>query len=505
MTGNFHGVTLEELEARCVTLGLVIRRPPTYHVVPPPITLQPTTVSVSSLEFVKELQPSWNRLMDRVSRDYQFLLSALRDAAASDAAFTGRLLDLLSRVYCNEGAVVQELMLGIFRTDYMRDAQAAATGVQEWRNVEINTISCSFAGLAPRVASFHRFLLNAKAAEEFGSVEQNFAVVPVGNSDTAVPAALAMAHRAMLQQQQLQDVATPQVIPVVVFVVQENERNTADQFTLAMQLQEAHQVRSIRRTMSELHTSMVLKDNGVEEGRTKKPPTAIIDGRYLVTVFYFRCAYVPQDFVSEGCWQAREAIERSSAVKCPSIPTHLSGFKKIQQLLTDDAILSKFESSSEIRSQLQSTFMTQWSLDAAEVGESVAEERIAAAIAEPQRFVLKPQLEGGGNLLAGAALREALQLPPTDPFAKRVRSEFILMERIQFPRTTGSVLRFGEVVTLKDNLCCELGIFGTILSESVDEILLNDAAGTLVRSKAADFDDGGVMAGNAALDSLMLV
>ena len=58
-------------------------------------------------------------------------------------------------------------------------------------------------------------------------------------------------------------------------------------------------------------------------------------------------------------------------------------------------------------------------------------------------FVLKPQLEGGGNLLA-SCLADALRLSPTDPFGKRVRSEFILMERIAYPRTTGSILRFGE-------------------------------------------------------------
>nr|CCC91506.1 unnamed protein product [Trypanosoma congolense IL3000] len=95
----------------------------------------------------------------------------------------------------------------------------------------------------------------------------------------------------------------------------------------------------------------------------------------------------------------------------------------------------------------------------------------------------------------------------------KLRREYIVMSRIRFPVRTGSMLVRGKVVRLEQNLCSEVGIYGVILSgaEGEDEdhdngkVLLNAFAGYTVRSKPADVDDGGVMMGVAALDSLAVV
>lgn len=47
---------------------------------------------------------------------------------------------------------------------------------------------------------------------------------------------------------------------------------------------------------------------------------------------YFRCGYTPADYPGEAEWAAREAIERSAAVKCPSVAYHLAGTKRVQQV-----------------------------------------------------------------------------------------------------------------------------------------------------------------------------
>jgi hypothetical protein len=56
-----------------------------------------------------------------------------------------------------------------------------------------------------------------------------------------------------------------------------------------------------------------------------------------VVVAYFRAAYTPVDYAvaEEKCWDARLTIERSTAIKCPSIGYHLAGTKKVQQALYD--------------------------------------------------------------------------------------------------------------------------------------------------------------------------
>lgn len=523
-------VTADELVAKCLTSGLVIRKAPTFAITHPPLTLRPLSISQRTYTDITTLQTDWNVLVDTIARDFSFLSKSLERCAASDAAFTGRLLSMMQQVYVKPDPTptvsgsaspppippcFQRAMLGVFRTDYMEDGRT-----KQWKNVEINTISVSFAGLAPRVNAFHQYLL---AAEKMECPTVRQPLLERGTSDLEVPRALAETHEYVLNNGFVEvpgdAAATPTLVPVVVFVIQENERNTGDQYLLSIRLLEAHGVRSVRRTLSQLGETIKLVPSACAE----KPPCAVFDN-FIATVFYFRCGYVPADFISERCWEAREAIERSSAVKCPSLPHHLVGFKKIQQLLCDGAILRRFTTSEESAVRLSSTFMGQHSLDVFDETalKSIAERDatqspsaalassidalIADAVANPRKYVLKPQLEGGGNLVSGNGIVDIFRLPPEDPTFQRVRTEYILMERIPFDATPGSILREGAVLSVPGGLCSELGVFGTVLStgSSDGSTMFNRSVGTLVRTKPADVDDGGVMAGVAALDSLCI-
>ena len=42
-------------------------------------------------------------------------------------------------------------------------------------------------------------------------------------------------------------------------------------------------------------------------------------------------------------WQAREMIELSSAIRCPTIAYQLAGTKKVQQELSNPEILARYE------------------------------------------------------------------------------------------------------------------------------------------------------------------
>ena len=59
---------------------------------------------------------------------------------------------------------------------------------------------------------------------------------------------------------------------------------------------------------------------------------------------YFRAGYTPDDYPADAEWEGRLLIERSFAVKCPSIGQHLAGTKKVQQVLADPAMLARFVS-----------------------------------------------------------------------------------------------------------------------------------------------------------------
>lgn len=160
-------------------------------------------------------------------------------------------------------------------------------------------------------------------------------------------------------------------------------------------------------------------------------------------MFQFRAGYTPDDYPSEVEWSSRLLIERSLAIKCPNIATHLAGCKKIQQVLAMGQELEKF-ASPEHCILLRQVFAGLYSLDTLEYVSE--EERLRfheikqRAIANPRQFVIKPQREGGGNNLYGAAVAEALQTMSDEDLAA-----YILMERIFPPKQNAQLVRDGAV------------------------------------------------------------
>ena len=52
------------------------------------------------------------------------------------------------------------------------------------------------------------------------------------------------------------------------------------------------------------------------------------------SVVYFRAGYSPADYPSESRaeWRARALLERSKAIKCPTVGYQLAGAKRVQQV-----------------------------------------------------------------------------------------------------------------------------------------------------------------------------
>ncbi len=132
-----------------------------------------------------------------------------------------------------------------------------------------------------------------------------------------------------------------------------------------------------------------------------------------------------------------------------------------------------------------------WSLD------DPAAPIIQDAIHTPHNYVLKPQREGGGNNIYGNDIPMFLKTQPESLPA------YILMQRIQPAIRPTIMLREGCVV--KCDGVSELGVYGVLVRTDDGEVMMNKSAGHLVRTKAADSDEGGVAAGFAVLDSPMLV
>jgi glutathione synthase len=214
---------------------------------------------------------------------------------------------------------------------------------------------------------------------------------------------------------------------------------------------------------------------------------------------YFRSGYSPTHYQTEDHWAARELLERSLAIKCPSVDYQLAGVKKVQEVLCEDATLSLFVPDPTDQAKVNSLFACFYSLD---VESDCALNRVRMARESPEDFVLKPQREGGGNNYFGQQIIEQLANFETDPEVQARAKSLTLMQRIKPQAANALLLKDG--VIYKAETVSELGVYGMYLS-APDEELLNETAGYLLRTKHVGTDEGGVASGFAVLDTPYLV
>lgn len=240
----------------------------------------------------------------------------------------------------------------------------------------------------------------------------------------------------------------------------------------------------IRRTLTDVYTNGAL-------GPKKE---LIVDG-IDVSVVYFRAGYEPPHYHSQNEWDARLLIERSAAIKCPSIQYHLAGTKKVQEALARPGVVEKFLTDEKQIKSVREIFTGLYSLDKNEGGEEV----VKKILENPEVFVMKPQREGGGNNIYGIDIPDKLK-----EMSEEERSSFIVMDRIFPPISRSYMLRPGnpnppEIV----DMVSELGIFGAIIG-CKHKIVYNRQVGHMLRTKLANANEGGVAAGSGALDSPFL-
>lgn len=322
--------------------------------------------------------------------------------------------------------------------------------------IELNTISASLAGLGTKLT-------------ELQLERHPTANIPVNRACYGIGEAFNQAVRAY-KDEYGKDGA-------VLFIVQEGERNFYDQLHLQNSIDQMIPV--LRHSLANPSVFKVSAADG----------TLTVNDQEIAVVYY-RAGYSPDEYKTPDFWISRELLESSRAIKCPDIASHLAGLKKIQQVLTAyDHLLETMQNDQIMTEELLSSFAGIYSLDVTEEGEKNA----ALACDDPEKFVLKPQREGGGNNFYGQKVRTALQ-----SMSPQERSAFILMDRIR-PSITPKcqIIRSSQVKEI--NALSELGVYGTILAKG-DEILLNERVGWLLRTKPEESDEGGVVSGYSVLD-----
>lgn len=413
-------------------------------------------------------------MMNKIGHDVAFLESVLGDLVKVDD-FTEKLLNISQTVRKEGNAAEHEL--GIFRSDYIIDARNVM------KQVEVNAISVGFAGLAPAVAEFHRYTLH------------NFKNLPTETIDRMLPAnsSLDEVAQALLDAHALYG----KIEAAIVVVIEEDVVNIMDQKLIEWTVKKKNSnVKLFRRTFRQLDSTLYLGPNKelLLKVQNHQNTTETIE----LSIVYFRTAYAPLDFAYENAWKVRLLLERSRAIKCPSIQFQLAGVKKFQSVLCNQNILEGY-----IEPADPTTVAKVWNTFAQFYPAN--ESSLKMASANPSAYVLKPNREGGGNNYFNEEIVEMLQsIVHTDQ-----EDAYTLMEYINQPPLNGLILRpdvpLEEQYQKNAQVKTELGIYGTILTSTSGDVVFNRNAGHLLRAKAASSNETGIMAGAGAIDSPCLV
>ncbi|CAD6884917.1 unnamed protein product [Tilletia laevis] len=587
-------------DAGAAVAGTSAPGPPTDSVIHAPFSLLPSPFprelfqrahgptggdsDVSPATRAHSLSGLYAYLYARITLDHAFLERVIGANVAKVDEFQGKLWECYlavreeqskSKSKEEDAPVGHRLHLGLFRSDYLLHApdddpdQPAASAGEEWalelKQVEFNTISASFGALSTRASELHRFSHTSTGAFFQAAPEQlsTLECLPPNRALQTLAGGLAAGHKAYIDAEVApsahQSSAKPSD-PAILFVVQPGERNAFDQRWLEFELGSVHSIRVLRATFDELAGAVQQSrsDGSGSFGASLTGPDRTLrvrlpgyhhsaskgdDEGTEISVVYFRAGYGPGDYPEGGnAWDMRMLLERSKAIKCPTIALQLAGAKKVQQVLAEPGVLESFllnssgqtVESGEVAKQsgagqidftqhdvdlLRSTFSGLWPLDSrSELGL----EGIRLAQTEPERFVLKPQREGGGNNVYRQDIPPFLaQLGPGG------EEGYILMELIKPPRGIGNYLmRAGagneEGPNLAGDVVSELGIYSTALfgrperstssasgvvqrADGEVDMVHEGYGGYLLRTKGRESDEGGVAVGYSVIDSVVLV
>ncbi|BGP26227.1 Glutathione synthetase [Rhodotorula toruloides] len=494
--------------------GLVLRHASTTAGIHAPYSLFPSPFPRNLFDETKRLQPLYNDLYARITADDAFLEQVVGGAVSKVDEFQGRLYKIWKQVK-NEG-IKQPLALGLFRSDYLIHAPEGTSPEQyEIKQVEFNTISSSFGALSTRVGELHRYLLASGAYPSHPFLAPS--ALPQNAALSGLASGLAAAHKAYGNDK-----------AVVLMVTQDNERNAFDQRPLEYELIEKHDIRLLRIPFSQLRTTLSLDSSTHALLYTPSSPATSLPSPIEISLVYYRTAYAPTDYYTPAEWDTRLLIERSRAIKCPSVGMQLAGAKKVQEVLASHPeSLERFVCTEKERDELRRTFSELYPMDDSELGRAA----LRRAYTEPERFVLKPQREGGGNniyrgdippfldRLAEEDKRRGIE-EQKDAEARgegveaqpRGREGYILMSLIEPPKGMEQILvKAGEDKGRRADVVSELGVYGIVLlRENLDEagappeVLVNETVGHLLRTKGRESDEGGVAVGFSVIDSPLL-
>ena len=457
-------------------------------------TFFPTLFPRELFDEAHALQAIFNKLYAAVAEDDEWLRDVLGDLIEVDD-----LASVLWEIYSEvkEEGFVQDLTLGIFRSDYMLHVDSKSRLERpELKQVELNTVSCAGGVHTNIVSDMHRHFhrtgaYNSTQLQSSENLIINSSSLPVNSTLKTISDGLAAAHKAYGPAKS-QDVTET----CILFIVAADNFNIADERPIEYALWN-DSIPSYRVSWGHdvlLHTSL-----SPTRGLLYRPPSRPI--AMEVSVVYFRTGFEIHEYNDIGRL-ARLQLEKSCAIKSPSILSHLTGFKKVQQALTAPGILERWLTPHEAE-KLSRTFAPMFPLDDSPPGQSA--KKLGLDPETASNYVLKPSLEGGGHNVYGKEIPAFLQQTPEELW-----KSYVLMEKISPPILNNFMMSSRGLY--EGPVISELGIFGACLWKRVQEgesgraeMVSELKPKWSMRTKDASVDEMSVVKGYGCFDSPALV
>jgi glutathione synthetase len=452
----------------------------------PPLSLLPSPFPRELYEQAISVQKTLNELYFRISMDHDFLVESYKDVVKSDM-FIKRLMEMMEIVHV-EG-IHQKISLCVQRADYLSHWDEK-TKCAELKQVEVYIGQIGGPGCATKASKLHSRMLEKLQAmnggEHFPSLLDS-AYVPENRPRNRMAQTLYEAWKMFGDPQAVMVLVNqPDLFPICHFeqlqfaVFQMEDLAKADGYRLNI----------LRMNFEECAKRLQLDEvNGF---------SLYADGNKKVALVHMGYGYMAEHYPTEKEWKIRLDMERSTAIISPNVRLQLTGTKKIQQVISKPGVLEHFFPGEDARlAELRQTFTQLWSI---ETNDQKTMAVIQEAIKTPKKFVLKANMGAGKGNYFDEEMVEKLQTMPLEE-----RGAYILQKKIVPVEAKNYMLRPFKAPHL-ETVVSEMGIYGSILSDSAEmKVLWNSVDGYLLRSKAANVNQGGVSEGSGVIDSLLLV
>jgi len=461
---NIPEYILEEMIAYLYSNGLIIKSK-TGGVIHVPIILTPSPLPKNNYDKIFFYQIAFNKIINKLSNDQKFIEEVLAPIAEKDE-FVKKNLEISKKLVNYEHK--QKIKLGIFRNDYIFDKSQNFLLFTEY-----NTIAASMGTFSDRLKKFYSYFSH-KYPDTFKKYKEK--LVHKEGFDNVEKFADSMVEAIKLGfPQQYKD-------SIIVFVVPKTERNIFDQYSISDELYNKHKILSRRLTLNEIKQKCVQDEQG----------NLTIDGK-IISMFYFRAGYCESDFPDEEAWQGRELIELSTAIKVPDINTFLATFKVFQYELSKPQIMMHYCQTDLIINDILRFFGGIYYVR--DMDAEKQKELFNKIKAEPNKYILKPMREGGGNNVTGEKLKEIIPEEGNEP--SDLLKNSVIVEKIDAMEHEAIVLKEEKINV--QNSVSEFSIYGIILTNE-NNLYMNKSVSFLVRTKNKDDVEGGIMEGAGAVD-----